>query len=357
MIPLHDENLLNYVKKYKVPKKQKKLEDKHIIFPVYNIQKKEEIVNKNKPNIKLKKIHKKNRCASVDKTNLKFTKNTNKINYQNSSKDIFLEHLIDDKIENKIDKNEEIINNFINYDNEIKPKKKHKKKNKKDNIDNIQDIDTKEIKGIKEKKEKSAKKKKIDYDKLIDELQDKNISLKRGILKTDELINKYKKKCESQEQILRDLEVIFNEMNNNHENVINLNDYESINSLNNNFNDEFLFDEGFQEDFAIKEVEQKIIDDICPNPDAMTYEQLLQLEDKLGNVNKGLSSNQIDELPKTKYKKHKHEENYQCIICMEEFKEREIVNLLPCGHIFHINCIKQWLLKEKTCPFCKYEIR
>ena len=88
----------------------------------------------------------------------------------------------------------------------------------------------------------------------------------------------------------------------------------------------------------------------------MTYEQLLQLEDNVGTVNKGLNIQQIKRLPKTKFNKEKYSENERCIICMEEFIDNEKVNLLPCGHIFHINCIKQWLLKTKSCPFCKTEI-
>ncbi len=31
------------------------------------------------------------------------------------------------------------------------------------------------------------------------------------------------------------------------------------------------------------------IDEICPNPDNMTYEQLLELQEKIGYVSKGLS--------------------------------------------------------------------
>lgn len=32
-----------------------------------------------------------------------------------------------------------------------------------------------------------------------------------------------------------------------------------------------------------------LIDDICPNPDNMTYEQLLELQEKIGYVSKGLN--------------------------------------------------------------------
>ena len=32
-----------------------------------------------------------------------------------------------------------------------------------------------------------------------------------------------------------------------------------------------------------------LVDEICPNPDNMTYEQLLELQEKIGFVSKGLS--------------------------------------------------------------------
>ena len=69
------------------------------------------------------------------------------------------------------------------------------------------------------------------------------------------------------------------------------------------------------------------MDELCPNPDQMTYEQLLQLEDNVGNVNKGLTSEQIDNLPNKRFKKEKNREFFQCIICMEEFEEKEKVKV------------------------------
>ncbi len=45
-----------------------------------------------------------------------------------------------------------------------------------------------------------------------------------------------------------------------------------------------------------------------------------------------------------------------CIICLEDFKNREEIVTLPCTHIFHTKCIKDWLIEEKSCPICKFEI-
>jgi len=50
-----------------------------------------------------------------------------------------------------------------------------------------------------------------------------------------------------------------------------------------------------------------------------------------------------------------------CSVCFEEFKE--IVNGLdvglartPCSHMFHYDCITQWLKRSETCPLCRHEI-
>ena len=201
------------------------------------------------------------------------------------------------------------------------------------------------------------KKEKIDYKKVLEDLNNQASVIKVQILKKDDAIKKYEKKYEQQDQIIKDLEFILNDMKSN-EKYVNLNDVKSFKEKNDDFiDDDIAFNEALQEEFAIQAVNQQIIDELCPNPDAMTYEQLLQLEDNLGNVSKGISAEQFEKLPIKKYKKEKYSENFQCIICMEEFKEKEKIKLLPCGHIFHPNCIKEWLMKQKSCPFCKSEIR
>ncbi len=110
-----------------------------------------------------------------------------------------------------------------------------------------------------------------------------------------------------------------------------------------------------QEELAIREVEQQIIDQICPNPDTMSYEQLLELEENVGSVSKGLSKIQIEQIPLVPFREVLYGDNTSCIICMENFCENELVKKLFCGHIFHKDCIEKWLSNQKTCPFCKEE--
>ena len=46
----------------------------------------------------------------------------------------------------------------------------------------------------------------------------------------------------------------------------------------------------------------------------------------------------------------------ECIICMEGFKVGDIVSFSPaegCHHIFHHNCLRQWLLRKSGCPCCR----
>jgi len=107
---------------------------------------------------------------------------------------------------------------------------------------------------------------------------------------------------------------------------------------------------------AIQAVEQQIMDEICPNPDKMTYEQLLAMEEKVGNVNKGLNKDKINKIPIVNFKKNYYKDNNKCVICQEDFRDFEKVKKLGCEHLFHINCIDQWLKKDKKCPFCNKEI-
>ena len=101
--------------------------------------------------------------------------------------------------------------------------------------------------------------------------------------------------------------------------------------------------------------DSEINGDVVANIDNMTYEELLELEEKIGNVSKGLDNVQIKNLPIDLYKKGKYN-NDKCIICQYEYKFREKVKLLPCKHIFHPECIDEWLKNEKKCPFCKSDV-
>ncbi|KAL0367844.1 UNVERIFIED_CONTAM: putative E3 ubiquitin-protein ligase RHA4A [Sesamum radiatum] len=43
-----------------------------------------------------------------------------------------------------------------------------------------------------------------------------------------------------------------------------------------------------------------------------------------------------------------------CCVCLGEFEvKEELVQVPSCKHIFHIDCLRRWLLKNSTCPLCR----
>ncbi|XP_028788826.1 probable E3 ubiquitin-protein ligase RHG1A [Neltuma alba] len=90
--------------------------------------------------------------------------------------------------------------------------------------------------------------------------------------------------------------------------------------------------------------------------DNMSYEELLALEERIGNVSTGLSEETILKL--LKQRKYSVEGGCQCeaepcCVCQEEFDNGDDVGKLDCGHDYHTNCIKQWLMQKNLCPICK----
>merc|ERR1719502_1188292 len=47
----------------------------------------------------------------------------------------------------------------------------------------------------------------------------------------------------------------------------------------------------------------------------------------------------------------------ECSVCQETFACGEKnVKKLPCGHLFHKDCILPWLEQHNTCPVCRFEL-
>ena len=46
-----------------------------------------------------------------------------------------------------------------------------------------------------------------------------------------------------------------------------------------------------------------------------------------------------------------------CAICLENFDALSDVKQLPvCHHVFHTNCLTEWLLRHGNCPMCRTRI-
>ncbi|XP_075571375.1 E3 ubiquitin-protein ligase RNF130 isoform X1 [Pelecanus crispus] len=45
-----------------------------------------------------------------------------------------------------------------------------------------------------------------------------------------------------------------------------------------------------------------------------------------------------------------------CAVCIESYKQNDVVRILPCKHVFHKACVDPWLSEHCTCPMCKLNI-
>ena len=117
------------------------------------------------------------------------------------------------------------------------------------------------------------------------------------------------------------------------------------------------------------------------DPDSMSYEQLLALDDAVGLVSRGVKKEGLQKLSSSDWKAEVERAEAEgallssggaagegappspqldvdpkCVICQYDFCEGELVCTLPCKHKFHTECVEQWLQVRNECPFCKHEI-
>jgi len=61
----------------------------------------------------------------------------------------------------------------------------------------------------------------------------------------------------------------------------------------------------------------------------------------------------LQELSKTKeVEQPEHKEPCQCSICLNPLNDSDILHL-PCSHMFHRNCVEQWITENHSCPVCR----
>ena len=68
------------------------------------------------------------------------------------------------------------------------------------------------------------------------------------------------------------------------------------------------------------------------------------------NVLESLPESTLDDITKLDGEKK------NCVICLNDFEVGEKVMILPCVHMFHSECIRDWFEAKDTCPICKFKL-
>ena len=83
-----------------------------------------------------------------------------------------------------------------------------------------------------------------------------------------------------------------------------------------------------------------------PRLEEMISDEQLNNQKEVDNLMKIIPHSRIEKI----------DNNLECIICLNIFKNGDKISTLPCQHIFHYNCLKKWIYEKRSCPLCKAEI-
>lgn len=95
----------------------------------------------------------------------------------------------------------------------------------------------------------------------------------------------------------------------------------------------------------------------------MSYDMLLRLGDQMGDVKLErwamVAQQKIESLPLVTFNpeslddKNSNDCDGKCLVCQENYEREESLRRLPCNHLFHAECVDQWLRSSDKCPFCR----
>ena len=165
----------------------------------------------------------------------------------------------------------------------------------------------------------------------INKMKIENEKLRSSIAKRNKLISDLKDKCNEQNMIMATMVT----------KIDNIKKFIPEKSIKNKQN------EKFEEQLAIAAVNEQIMKEICEGSDGHGVMNKLFEGDKKNKVVKS----KIEQINQVYYKDNKFN-NFECSICFDSFKENELLKQLNCSHIFHKECLSQWILNENKCPIC-----
>lgn len=92
--------------------------------------------------------------------------------------------------------------------------------------------------------------------------------------------------------------------------------------------------------------------------DASSFEELLERLAEADNSRRGpppAALSFVNNLERVVVNNADHN-GLACAICKDLLTVGNVVNRLPCLHLYHPSCIKPWLSNRNTCPLCRFEV-
>ncbi len=204
-------------------------------------------------------------------------------------------------------------------------------------------------------------------DKIISKMEKQNILLDKLLLLRDKKIQELKKELNETTIKLNEtkikLEQYTNQNQNNlnelfhnfilHNNLVNLNN-NNIQQIRNNFINN---NQGIRNNNNINNNNQN---------SSQSERQSNQRNNRIENQNRrlnlnriirnGLTQIEINRIPNETFNDKFNYINTSCIICMNEFKNGDLLKRLGCLHIFHVDCITSWLKRKRICPIDNHRV-
>uniref|UniRef100_A0A7S0EH18 RING-type E3 ubiquitin transferase n=1 Tax=Hanusia phi TaxID=3032 RepID=A0A7S0EH18_9CRYP len=99
-----------------------------------------------------------------------------------------------------------------------------------------------------------------------------------------------------------------------------------------------------------------------------SYEELSALQERIGNVSRGVTETTIEQnsftfeyappSPTSEAGANLQRDPTlaRCPVCLCELEKGDACRRLPCLHMFHKDCVDDWLKRDRHCPVCKTDI-
>ena len=85
---------------------------------------------------------------------------------------------------------------------------------------------------------------------------------------------------------------------------------------------------------------------------------LIRILARLQNQNapKGATDTLINTLPLQNVTERLSDDDRTCAVCLNDMDIGEEVRIMPCKHLFHKDCVDEWLRVNASCPTCRWSI-